>query len=932
MGYLQVPPNGGGAPGAVTSVQGLTGDVVLTTDDIPQTLTHMYVSAATVRPLLSATAPIDYDNSTGVFSMHVADASHNGYLSSSDWTTFNSKVGGFPILATTNIVAYSFAGGDTDTGLGSPSDGITRMFNNGVTTMEWQPGQITSYVNLYVTDVIYPNKNPNLFLAGPVSGGPAAPTFRVIAQGDVPASAITFPMNAPLGTNNAPSFNFDPDTGMYSEGDGNVSWSANTVKVMEIDPSQLHVIQDLNVDGNITAANYPPTSSNNSFAGFGNTGALESIPGWTFSNTTKGLSVSQTYAPSAPTGFNYNSFFTSIQQTADIDTSYMAQMYLQVSMDPADSGFKSGGVDGLVIAIDHKSTSAANNVSGIRCNTTLGDGALSGGSADRSDGAIFELGAIGGYTIGAAVGITLAGAYGPTSTITNYIGILQNTQVSGDNSFYTSYQASPVIDSPAITNWKGILLSPAFGTNSSTAIDSHISFNSSTSLGGDGSINSAICFDDAFSTNTSSRPIANYTSFNARPLVNSSGTSSWSAFVDGGNFGQNFATDISQYRTFQAYTAFKSNATIANYTGIILSPTFQSGSALTGDFTGFILQPQLDSGVCSNYRGWSNFPNLGSGAAFSTSNYYGIQENPTLASGSTITNYNGLTLNSNFQAGSTVGVFNGLTISTANPGTTLSSQCNGITVQLDNFVLVDGIKNGINIGDGSLQSGYNLKTSNFPGGISGFFQVNALGVTFEVSSGFPLTGGQMGFANNIGSQFLFLDDMNAGAIPPIGVSSNGFVGQIGVALGKTADTVNYMFAGAQVAPFGGDGGTVTNLAFYTAYGLIDGGGNMSVTNMYGFRVIDQLTSFSPTNAWGFHCDDPNADNYFKKSVVVGGTTGLPDASACLDITSTTHGVKFPSMTTVQRDAIAAPADGLVIFNSTTSKLQCFASATWNDMF
>ena len=46
----------------------------------------------------------------------------------------------------------------------------------------------------------------------------------------------------------------------------------------------------------------------------------------------------------------------------------------------------------------------------------------------------------------------------------------------------------------------------------------------------------------------------------------------------------------------------------------------------------------------------------------------------------------------------------------------------------------------------------------------------------------------------------------------------------------------------------------------------------------------------------------------------------PDASAALDITSTTGGLLPPRMTTTQRDAISA-AKGLVLFNTTTNTLQ-----------
>ena len=40
---------------------------------------------------LSATTPLTYSSSTGVFTINQASGSSNGYLSSTDWSTFNSK-------------------------------------------------------------------------------------------------------------------------------------------------------------------------------------------------------------------------------------------------------------------------------------------------------------------------------------------------------------------------------------------------------------------------------------------------------------------------------------------------------------------------------------------------------------------------------------------------------------------------------------------------------------------------------------------------------------------------------------------------------------------------------------------------------------------------------------------------------------------------
>jgi len=51
---------------------------------------------------------------------------------------------------------------------------------------------------------------------------------------------------------------------------------------------------------------------------------------------------------------------------------------------------------------------------------------------------------------------------------------------------------------------------------------------------------------------------------------------------------------------------------------------------------------------------------------------------------------------------------------------------------------------------------------------------------------------------------------------------------------------------------------------------------------------------------------------------VGIGTNSPDASSILEMTSTSQGVLVPKMTTIQRDAIASPANGLMVFVTTDS--------------
>jgi len=54
-------------------------------------------------------------------------------------------------------------------------------------------------------------------------------------------------------------------------------------------------------------------------------------------------------------------------------------------------------------------------------------------------------------------------------------------------------------------------------------------------------------------------------------------------------------------------------------------------------------------------------------------------------------------------------------------------------------------------------------------------------------------------------------------------------------------------------------------------------------------------------------------------MVIGGST--PSPSAVLDLQSTSKGLLPPRMTTAQRDAITAPAKGLIVFNTDLEDLQ-----------
>lgn len=107
----------------------------------------------------------------------------------------------------------------------------------------------------------------------------------------------------------------------------------------------------------------------------------------------------------------------------------------------------------------------------------------------------------------------------------------------------------------------------------------------------------------------------------------------------------------------------------------------------------------------------------------------------------------------------------------------------------------------------------------------------------------------------------------------------------------------YAFAGAS---------TITTAVTFDISGAPVAGTNATITNSYALRVASGAALFSG-------------------SVGVGGA---PAASAALTVTSTTQGFLPPRMTGTQRDAISAPAAGLVVYNSTTNKLNFYNGSAW----
>ena len=112
------------------------------------------------------------------------------------------------------------------------------------------------------------------------------------------------------------------------------------------------------------------------------------------------------------------------------------------------------------------------------------------------------------------------------------------------------------------------------------------------------------------------------------------------------------------------------------------------------------------------------------------------------------------------------------------------------------------------------------------------------------------------------------------------------------------------------------------------------------TGTFDENLATSVTQLRNATAIGYGAQVTQNDSLILGATIGGGLIGsethvgigttAPDASAILDIVSTDLGVLFPRMDTTARDAIASPAEGLLIYNTQDEEFQYFHhGVTWS---
>ena len=98
-----------------------------------------------------------------------------------------------------------------------------------------------------------------------------------------------------------------------------------------------------------------------------------------------------------------------------------------------------------------------------------------------------------------------------------------------------------------------------------------------------------------------------------------------------------------------------------------------------------------------------------------------------------------------------------------------------------------------------------------------------------------------------------------------------------------------------------------------------------------YFYVDAASGFV-LNSWDYTIVNNVSGTGYGGILIRSGTTGSKQASAHLQVDSTTRGFLPPRMTTAQKNAIVLPAAGLVVYDTTDNRHYGYNGSTWNAFY
>jgi hypothetical protein len=201
-------------------------------------------------------------------------------------------------------------------------------------------------------------------------------------------------------------------------------------------------------------------------------------------------------------------------------------------------------------------------------------------------------------------------------------------------------------------------------------------------------------------------------------------------------------------------------------------------------------------------------------------------------------------------------------------------------------------------------------------------------------------GGYFGFGGDAGAPNGATGDAGGGGIAGTGATQSAG-GSLGGALGQGGNAAPNDNNGGGGGGYYGGGGSPVGAGGGGGSSWVTPTGSSSVTLAGGYRTGSGVVVLTPSPAYAAPALDgsnftnvpgtwtASGANVYRAAGQVGIGTSSPAASAVLDVSSTTKGLLPPRLSVTQRDAIASPAAGLTIYNTSSNKLNTWNGTSWD---
>lgn len=263
---------------------------------------------------------------------------------------------------------------------------------------------------------------------------------------------------------------------------------------------------------------------------------------------------------------------------------------------------------------------------------------------------------------------------------------------------------------------------------------------------------------------------------------------------------------------------------------------------------------------------------------------------------------------------------------------------NDVTNTAFGYTALDSRTSGTN----NVAIGYNALTASTVTNFNVAVGANALAAHTAAGNGNSVAIGYNALGTKTG-----LSDSNNVAVGALAMSDGGGTGgnqniAVGVQALRNNNGNRNTSIGYQSMRFNLTGGNNTTIGYQGLYNTT-GSRNVSIGYLSGYLIttgsnnvviggnngssINTLSNFM-LFADGLGNERFRVDDGARMGI---GATSI-NPSAKVQIDSTVQGLLPPRMTTAQKNAIASPAAGLIVYDTTTNKLCCFNGTIWNDLF